>query len=687
MAHVQYRPDIDGLRAVAVLVVLLFHAFPDHVQGGYIGVDVFFVISGYLITGILLKEVLEERFSILGFYIRRARRLFPALLLVLLTVFLAGWLCLYPSEFRALGKNSLAGALFVSNVVSMREMGYFDARADQQPLLHLWSLAIEEQYYLLWPLLVALIARRHRRLLFWLTGVFAMASLALSVYLTPIQPTWAFYLPVTRFWELLAGGMLAMASAPTSPQKEAPDLRSPSLWCHVGSALGLGLIMAPVGLFNTNSNFPGWLAALPVAGTMLLIGAGAEAWVNRQLLSRRPMVLVGLISYPLYLWHWPLLAFLHQLAPDALSMTTRGLALALATLLAAATYRGLEWPLRHARRVATPGRQAVWLWALLLGTGLLGSVAWSGGFGARSASSPAVVNVDNAHADWRYPGDHTAPGELPGTVMFIGDSHTEQYWPSIERLLGPGQAPRHTVQFKTSPGCAPIGGIDRKQLKCAEFYREAWALAQRPEVSTVVLAASWYGFSQRPDIFRLGDPHQQPLPPLAPENRWIFDQWAQALIGLRQQGKHLVLVLSSPRGPLVDPQHMVSRGLVSWQAKEAPAIPRQQLASVVDEVDQRVREVARASGAELLSPFDSFCAADGLCTARMPDGRPSFTDESHIRASFALQHIRFLDPFVLGQSSTDAKLVEAASRQARPPLVPVQSRPQVATPLLSEAPQ
>jgi len=294
-----YRPDVDGLRAIAVLSVLAFHAFPRAAPGGFAGVDVFFVISGFLISGILFEALRAGHFSFIDFYRRRVRRIFPALILVLAASLGLGWMLLLPDEYRLLGKHALAGAGFLSNIALWREAGYFAPAAEVTPLLHLWSLGVEEQYYLVWPLLLAFFAGRPRALPWMIVGL-AAVSFALNVWLTPRAPSAAFYLPLTRFWELMAGSALAYHVHYGSPGRRMADAKA---------AAGLALVAAGIALLSAGRAFPGWWALAPVVGSSLLIAAGPAAWINRRLLSNPVMVYIGLISYPLYLWHWPLLVY------------------------------------------------------------------------------------------------------------------------------------------------------------------------------------------------------------------------------------------------------------------------------------------------------------------------------------------------------------------------------------------
>lgn len=357
VARPDYRSDIDGLRAIAVLAVVVFHAFPGWLPGGFVGVDIFFVISGYLISKHILEELSSSSFSIKTFYARRVRRIFPALILVLLVCLLFGWLILTPGEYEKLGRHVFAGALFLANILSWREAGYFDAAADTKPLLHLWSLGIEEQFYIVWPLMLAL-AWRFRDTLAWVFPGVIMLSLAYSLFLVQRDAVADFYSPVTRFWELALGA--ALAHPGVRQTNLGPGLR------HALSAAGLLLILLALVIIDSQVPFPGAWALLPTLGAALLIHAGAQGGVNRQLLSLRPMVWVGLISYPLYLWHWPLLTFARIIESEAPSLALRAWLVLSSFLLAWLTYRFIERPVRA--RANSRGL----IWALCLSMAFLG---------------------------------------------------------------------------------------------------------------------------------------------------------------------------------------------------------------------------------------------------------------------------------------------------------------------------
>jgi peptidoglycan/LPS O-acetylase OafA/YrhL len=356
-AHPAYRPDIDGLRALAVLSVVLFHAFPSRLRGGFAGVDIFFIISGYLIGSILIKGMQQGSFSFADFYARRVRRIFPALAVVLAAVLAFGWFALFPDEFKKLGRHVFGGTAFISNFLLWDEVGYFDTAAETKPLLHLWSLGIEEQFYIFWPLLLAL-AWRLRWNMLAMALALGVASFAVNVLGVHKFPSATFYSPASRVWELLMGASLAYVSV--NQLRPFVGVRRPhgvsqfefdSLRLrHAASLAGLALLAMAVLLTTRERAFPGWWALLPTSGALLLIAAGPRAVVNRHILSNRVMVWVGLVSYPLYLWHWPLLSYAQIIESGLPSSKIRGAAVLAAVALAAATYRLVEKPLRGATR-------------------------------------------------------------------------------------------------------------------------------------------------------------------------------------------------------------------------------------------------------------------------------------------------------------------------------------------------
>jgi peptidoglycan/LPS O-acetylase OafA/YrhL len=339
----QYRSDIDGLRAFAVLSVVLFHAFPEFITGGFIGVDVFFVISGFLISTIIFEKLEQGSFTFADFYARRIRRIFPSLILVLVTSFILGWCILFVSEYKQLGKHIAGGAGFIANFILWSESSYFDNLADTKPLLHLWSLGIEEQFYIIWP---PILWAAWRLRLHILPIIFAIAitSFAWNLYSISIDPVATFYSPLTRFWELLIGSLLAYV---TVFKAKYPKLVVSSVsQANIYSWIGCGLFITGLLLINKESGFPGAWALLPTLGAAFMIKAGPTAWFNRVVLGNSVLVWFGLISYPLYLWHWSLLSFARILSSSVPEVEIRIGVVVLSVLLSWLTYRFVEKPIR-----------------------------------------------------------------------------------------------------------------------------------------------------------------------------------------------------------------------------------------------------------------------------------------------------------------------------------------------------
>ena len=362
--HFSYRPDIDGLRALAILFVVIYHAFPTVITGGFIGVDVFFVISGFLISTIIYTQLESHSFSFIQFYMRRIKRIFPALFVVLTFCFVFGWFNLLADEFSQLGLHIAGGAGFVSNLVLWNESGYFDNASDTKPLLHLWSLGIEEQFYFFWPILVFFAWKKKINLL--LVGVIIGAiSFVCNIFQVhhALNFTAAFYSPFTRFWELMVGAILAYCTLHkdlimsrmrsshifTPLFQVSKALVNKSGGSNWVSLLGALFLLIGVLQINRDSAFPGYWALLPVMGATFLIATGENAWFNRIVLSNRFLVWIGLISFPLYLWHWPLLSLTHILQGKMPSAEIRVLIIAVSIFLSAITYYLLEKPIRTNR--------------------------------------------------------------------------------------------------------------------------------------------------------------------------------------------------------------------------------------------------------------------------------------------------------------------------------------------------
>jgi peptidoglycan/LPS O-acetylase OafA/YrhL len=341
-----YRADIDGLRAIAILSVVGFHAFPNWVAGGFIGVDMFFVISGFLISSILFRALDEGSFNSLEFYFHRIRRIFPALIVVLIFTHALGWFVLNEDDYKQLVQHIAAGAALIPNIFLWHQAGTISTPLGTEPLFHLWSLGIEAQFYFVWPsVLLSLwhFPKKDTRNFLALAVAAGVTSFVLCVSTTEQNHAAAYFSPLSRFWELMVGAVVAyiMSYRPQYVSHEA----------SLCSLLGLGLIGLSLFFLDSSKTFPGWWTVLPTLGTYLIIAAGPSAWLNRNVLANQTLVWFGLISFPLYLWHWPLLSFLRIIDSDAPARALRISVVLISIFLAWITYELIEKPIRFRRPV------------------------------------------------------------------------------------------------------------------------------------------------------------------------------------------------------------------------------------------------------------------------------------------------------------------------------------------------
>jgi peptidoglycan/LPS O-acetylase OafA/YrhL len=615
LTHPKYRPDIDGLRAVAVLSVMGFHAFPGLVKGGFIGVDIFFVISGYLISTIIFENLAADNFSFFEFYTRRVRRIFPALLIVLLACLAFGWYALLPDEFTTLGKQTAAGAGFVSNFVLWSESGYFDVDAIRKPLLHLWSLGIEEQYYIVWPLLLWSLWKKRLNLLV-VTSVLCAASFALNLWQIKADPVAAFYSPLTRFFELLIGSSLAYL---TLHGRRAPfGLRIGD--GHLQSFGGVALLAAGLLLITKERAFPGWWALLPTVGAALIISAGAGAWPNRAVLSSRALVWVGLISFPLYLWHWPILSFATIVNDELPSRTARAAAMVVAIALAWLTYFLLERPARFGAHRDALVRT---IFFLMIATGVsalvLPTILRPALSPAQSAQLTQLTNVSGLKNDiktlygdkpcMRYEKEQTVEmfvrngcvdvkhAELP-TVFLIGDSHSG----SLALGLRPLLEARGVNMLQVSTGwCEPTSN-DESDVACQSINAMVAdrIRATRPDV--VIIDSNWLAASSA-QYYRGAD---------------YAAHFTNYLTGLKSKGaKRIVVVGQIPTWKNSLPAVLIRR----YVMKGRPVPPRthEGIQPESIQMDSLMRSFKLPDGVSYLSVKDALCNEAGCLTAVGPD--------------------------------------------------------------------
>ncbi|AEI96558.1 acyltransferase family protein [Roseobacter litoralis] len=495
----KYRPEIDGLRSIAVLAVLFFHLGVPGITGGFTGVDIFFVISGYLITSILMRDLEAERVDLVQFYRRRALRILPGLFAVLIATIALSVFILLPSEMAVLGRSIIAALLFVSNIFFWSELDYFTPDAKENPLLHTWSLGVEEQFYILVPVAMWLVYRYARRFLLPLFTLSVLVSFVLSVYAVEPMPRASFYLLPTRYWELGAGSLLAISGARNASHR---------LVANGLAAFGLACIAAGLFWLTPNSVFPGPAALLPVTGAVALIAAGRNNFAGR-LLSTSGPVWIGKISYSLYLWHWPLIV-LWKLRTDpylsAVEMLTLGL---VSIIVAALSTRYVEQPFRKLpsqlsnRRVLWPASAALVLGAAA-GWGLIQNPQALRNYPARVVALDAYADYFDRpefRARWQYHKCHLDPrsggfkaydsanclaADTRPLVLVFGDSHAAHIWGGIAAAR-----PDLNVVQASSTNCRPLPNHAPTTFchKLSAFIYDEWVPQTQPR--TVVLSGVW----------------------------------------------------------------------------------------------------------------------------------------------------------------------------------------------------
>lgn len=638
MSNLKYRADIDGLRAVAVLGVILYHAFPRVLPGGFTGVDIFFVISGYLISGILYKGFSEGTFTFREFYARRVRRLFPALVTLLVLCLLYGRLLLLPDEFRRLGGEVAAGTLFIQNFVFWKESGYFDISAALKPLLHLWSLAVEEQFYLFFPPVMILVWKRK-----WpyapLMAILLSVSFLLNLVMSFQDPVPDFFLTPYRAWEFLVGALLAWHHF-----GKGYDGARNGEWMAVA---GVVLIALGMILLRGSQAYPGWRALLPVSGTLLLIAAGANSRFNRSVLSHPAVVWIGLVSYPLYLFHWPLLSFVHIVRGEHPPSADILVALAAALFLAAFTWRFIEKPIRHHRS----GKTVLLLSAAFVLTGVAGLLAWRGILPAGPVP-PLLKNVLEARCDaeplagmlrlvqYADQAVYTTGGTGPCTVV-LGDSNAQQYAPRIMEILkGPAARGRGAI-LVAEGGVPPFSGITHTRgclYMMPTFFQ---VIADHPSIDRVVIAARWdQYFVGGKDYLYYGRSLADPEVAAA-----ALEDFGKMIRSLVDSGKKVLVVLNMPTALCLDPANAIGRDYLGRCSLRGDVLKKSDFLRADAGTRERIASVAMASGASVVDPLDTL-SHEGICLKENAEG-PVYHDAAHLRPSFVRKEIRYLDPFFL----------------------------------------
>ncbi len=636
----QYRRDIDGLRAVAVLGVILYHLFPDFLPGGFVGVDVFFVISGFLITQMTWLEIEAGSFSFCHFYSRRILRLYPALILILLVFAGFSGLVLNWSEREHFGKQMMAGALFFSNFALWFEGGYFDIAADRKPLLHLWSLSIEEQFYLVWPIFLALAYKIGFRFSL-VAATLGTSSLVLGVYLTYVDPIAGFYNPAARFWELVLGGSLGVFSATT---RYRPPSRPGSALMSLGGIVGLWLTSV---ILTRESTFPGLVAIVPCVCAISILASDPNNPFSRRFLGNRLMVAIGLISYPLYLWHWPLWSFTYLSFQGQVPEMARVIIFLASWILACATYALVERPLRRGEKRGTKALALLGGMLILAGIGFLswsseGFIRWS-----RVVSDATFLSRVITQAEWSdavregpcylqvrtggYHADTCKELRRPSVVLW-GDSHAASLYPGLKELQAHMS---FGITQMTQGACPPFRDAQSKyKTDCDQINANILNTVTEMSPDVVILSAAWihheYPHTNEQIVAKLSD--------------------MVRVVKTHSPTSRIIIIGTLPRWAASDSSEglpSLLRDYVSQKGRTPPvyfAKPDTRESTRLRDLDEMLVNTASDLGATFIRPADVFCTTSGCLTrvSDTPEGLVTF-DYAHLSSSgskFFITHIR-----------------------------------------------
>jgi len=652
----KYRPDIDGLRAVAVISVVLFHAGVKALGGGYVGVDIFFVISGYLITRYIDQRIRAGKFSILEFYERRVRRIMPALLFLLLVASVLS-LGALPDDLYNFAKSEIAAILFAPNILFFREAGYFDAAAKLKPLLHLWSLGVEEQFYICFPVTLLVASRWGRRGTLATVYICLLGSFTLGVWTVHDHPSAAFYLLPFRAWEPLVGAFVALGAPP----------RIHDVWFrNAVSVSGLGLIFLSFILYSPDTLFPGAAAAMPCLGAgLLLCGNEDGPTIVGSLLATRPMVFIGLISYSLYLWHWTLLVLGEQFLGRPMTAVETTWVVLSSVAAAAGSWKFVEQPFR--KRVVGASRRTLFLQmaavatclVVVAGIGVAGhglpgrfsvQVAQyaAGRTDRESELSSCTASLEHLqHGDVCHIG--SAKSGKPDFILW-GDSHAAAIAPAFRVLAKETGTAGWLVSH---PGCAPLLGVtrvDRDISGCSEFNDAVISAIERYDIRVVWLVGRWdinasgrtsWELSQgQHQVFILDKESSKTS---LSESRAVFERGLRRTLTRLQQGqRNVILLIDVPNTSMDTP------GFLAWSASRG-RIGRDARINIVshdrESVEGFLLQLGKESHVTVLSPKQLLCHESNCLIAT--DGRSLYRDDHHLTVFGALQLVDLLRPTFL----------------------------------------
>ena len=643
----EFRKDINGLRAFAVLLVVFFHFGVPYFSAGFIGVDIFFVISGYLMTGIIVSKGLQDKFSILDFYMARARRIIPALLALCFFLLIFGMLFIPPIEFKSLANHIVSSVFFVSNITYFRESGYFDVASQQKWLLHTWSLSAEWQFYLIYPVVIAaaLKIRRTEKTIFFLLISILVFSFGLSVWLSIYKPKAAFFLLPTRAWEMVAGGLVfALANY----------IKLNKLSAKLVEYISLGLLIIAMFLLDEGDVWPGYLAALPVIGTSLLILANSQTstLTNNSLVQK-----IGDASYSIYLWHWPISVFIrfYDLNVGWLSIT---FGITLSCIMGYFSYRLIENPSRSWLSNKTNFIGWSTISATILLVCILAVGVWiTNGVNSR-VNDKNYISLANSSSDWKFPDSHCSSFGGDGNkcillgnkdtrrIVVIGDSHAEQWYPRFVKYADNNAIKRPEIVFLTLGGCPASSGISRVKpgIRCTTFTDQVWNYVTHEKIDRLVIASRWVQYFYREDgliasslCFAKND-HCFKNVTSSTDISIVFNQLTQKLLLLKKRDIDIQIIGPVPGNndnyPYLKSKEIAALHLPLMHLAYKQQQPDSFLLEVAGrhEILTQLQVVANATGATFTDPGSIMCS-NGMCSYVNKDHISMYRDENHLTAS------------------------------------------------------
>jgi peptidoglycan/LPS O-acetylase OafA/YrhL len=631
-----YRADIDGLRALAVLPVVFFHAGFDFFSGGYIGVDIFFVISGYLITIILLKDIFSGKYSLAGFYERRARRILPAYLVMMLIVTVAGYFLFLPSEFKNLAESMLSSLGFVSNIYFWKNSGYFSIQAEYSPFLHTWSLSVEEQFYIFFPIVLAMLYKVAKpKNIFTFMLVIFICSLVLSELLLSYSKSGVFYLLPTRAWELLAGSLLAMAGTRNITNNKINELVA---------FTGLLLILLPVFLYTKATLFPGVSAIPPVLGTLLILftGNNNKPTFVKWLLSSRLCVAVGLVSYSLYLWHWPVFTFMKNIYGHNVTDLIVWLAIALSFALSWLSLHFVEKPYRIKRflvkrkHMLTVGAASIVV-SMLLCVFIIQQQGFPGRFNhdviaAEAALNDSSLQRENCHVPKR----NTIPYQdkcifgdqnVKPSYAFWGDSHSVELSDALGQHLKHKEVSGIHISYSS---CPPAQGFSWSSRPLCNIHNKETLLGLNSDddIKIVFLIARYNSYQKTDEMINL-----------------MFNGFKETIVELQNAGKKVVVIYPIPRSKGVTPLDL-ARNLSRSINNNDYGLSIEEYYQQNIKIQPYLDDVVNATGVPVIYPKDTLCF-EGKCKFYI-EGVITHFDDDHLSMSGAKLFVPQLIHYIKG---------------------------------------